>query len=84
MSVDDALSRMELVGHDFYLFADADTGERRRRLPAQGLRLRRDPPGAVTRRDAPCAGSFGDGTHLGAAMSSGGGCGFATCGRDGR
>jgi ribosomal subunit interface protein len=26
MSVDDALSRMELVGHDFYLFADADTG----------------------------------------------------------
>jgi len=27
MSVDDALSRMELVGHDFYLFADADSGE---------------------------------------------------------
>jgi ribosomal subunit interface protein len=27
MSVDDALSRMELVGHDFYLYADADTGE---------------------------------------------------------
>ncbi len=27
MSVEDALSRMELVGHDFYLFADADTGE---------------------------------------------------------
>lgn len=26
MSVDDALSRMELVGHDFYLFADTDTG----------------------------------------------------------
>ena len=26
MSVDDALSRMELVGHDFYLFSDADTG----------------------------------------------------------
>lgn len=26
MSVDDALSRMELVGHDFYLFADADNG----------------------------------------------------------
>jgi ribosomal subunit interface protein len=26
MSVDDALSRMELVGHDFYLFADAETG----------------------------------------------------------
>ncbi len=27
MSVDDALSRMELVGHDFYLFADAASGE---------------------------------------------------------
>ena len=27
MSVDEALSRMELVGHDFYLFADADSGE---------------------------------------------------------
>jgi ribosomal subunit interface protein len=27
MSVEDALSRMELVGHDFYLFADAETGE---------------------------------------------------------
>ena len=27
MSVDDALSRMELVGHDFYLFADAESGK---------------------------------------------------------
>jgi ribosomal subunit interface protein len=27
MSVDDALSRMELVGHDFYLFSDADSGK---------------------------------------------------------
>jgi ribosomal subunit interface protein len=27
MSVEDALSRMELVGHDFYLFSDADSGE---------------------------------------------------------
>lgn len=26
MSVDDALSRMELIGHDFYLFADVETG----------------------------------------------------------
>lgn len=26
MSLDDALSRMELVGQDFYLFADAETG----------------------------------------------------------
>jgi ribosome-associated translation inhibitor RaiA len=26
MSVDDALSQMELVGHDFFLFADAATG----------------------------------------------------------
>src|SRR4051794_39895168 len=27
MSVEDALARMELVGHDFYLFADADSGQ---------------------------------------------------------
>jgi ribosomal subunit interface protein len=27
MSVEDALARMELVGHDFYLFADADSGK---------------------------------------------------------
>ncbi|MGI5125642.1 ribosome hibernation-promoting factor, HPF/YfiA family [Pseudonocardia sp. CA-107938] len=27
MSVDDALSQMELVGHDFYLFADQESGE---------------------------------------------------------
>jgi ribosomal subunit interface protein len=26
MSLDDALHQLELVGHDFYLFADADTG----------------------------------------------------------
>jgi ribosomal subunit interface protein len=26
MSVEDALSRMELVGHDFYLFSDSETG----------------------------------------------------------
>lgn len=27
MSIDQALFEMELVGHDFYLFADADTGQ---------------------------------------------------------
>ncbi|GAY09947.1 ribosome hibernation-promoting factor, HPF/YfiA family [Pseudonocardia sp. N23] len=27
MTVDDALARMELVGHDFYLFSDSDSGE---------------------------------------------------------
>ena len=27
MSVDEALSRMELVGHDFYLFSDVDSGQ---------------------------------------------------------
>jgi ribosomal subunit interface protein len=27
MSIDDALSRMELVGHDFYLFSEADSGQ---------------------------------------------------------
>jgi len=27
MSVDDALSHMELRGHDFYLFSDAESGQ---------------------------------------------------------
>jgi hypothetical protein len=27
MTVDEALSRMELVGHDFYLFADTESGQ---------------------------------------------------------
>jgi ribosomal subunit interface protein len=27
MSIDEALSRMELVGHDFYLFSEADSGQ---------------------------------------------------------
>ena len=27
MTVDDALFEMELVGHDFFLFSDADTGQ---------------------------------------------------------
>jgi hypothetical protein len=27
MTVDDALFEMELVGHDFYLFSDADSGQ---------------------------------------------------------
>jgi ribosomal subunit interface protein len=27
MSIDDALARMELVGHDFYLFSDAESGK---------------------------------------------------------
>jgi ribosomal subunit interface protein len=27
MSLDDALAKMELVGHDFYLFSDADSGK---------------------------------------------------------
>jgi len=27
MSLDDALARMELVGHDFYLFSDAESGK---------------------------------------------------------
>ena len=53
MSVDDALSRMELVGHDFYLFSDSRDRRTVGRLPAQGLRLRRDPPVALTRRGAP-------------------------------
>ena len=34
---------MELVGHDFYLFSDVDTGRAERRLPPPRLRLRADP-----------------------------------------
>jgi ribosomal subunit interface protein len=45
MSLDDALHRMELVGHDFYLYCDADTGlpslvYRRRGYTYGVLRLR--------------------------------------------
>jgi ribosomal subunit interface protein len=45
MTLDDALHRMELVGHDFYLFCDADTGlpsvvYRRRGYTYGVLRLR--------------------------------------------
>lgn len=47
MSLDDALHHMELVGHDFYLFADADAGcpsvvYRRRGYQYGVLRLRPD------------------------------------------
>ena len=48
MSVDQALFEMELVGHDFYLFADADTGRPTRRLPPPRLRLRRDQTDRLT------------------------------------
>ena len=65
MSVDDALSRMELVGHDFYLFSDSETRRTVGRLPAQGLRLRGDLPIALTQRGP-----------VGVAM--GPRCGFAT------
>ena len=46
MTLDQALYEMELVGHDFYLYVDKDSG-----LPAvvyrrRGLRLRRHPPGS--------------------------------------
>ena len=48
MSLDDALHQMELVGHDFYLFADADSGlpsvvYRRRGYTYGVLRLRATP-----------------------------------------
>ena len=36
MTVDDALFQMELVGHDFYLFHDKESGRPQRRLPARG------------------------------------------------
>ena len=34
MSLDQALYEMELVGHDFFLFVDADDAAAQRRLPA--------------------------------------------------
>ena len=45
MSLDDALHRMELVGHDFYLYCDTDNGlpslvYRRRGYTYGVLRLR--------------------------------------------
>jgi hypothetical protein len=36
MTVEEAVDRMELVGHDFFLYAQP------RRVPPQGLGLRRD------------------------------------------
>ena len=41
MSVEEAVDRMELVGHDFFLFIDCPHRPPERRLPAQGLGLRR-------------------------------------------
>ncbi len=40
MSLDDALHRMELVGHDFYLFCDAESGLAERGLPPPRLHVR--------------------------------------------
>jgi len=47
MSVDDALERMELVGHDFYLFRDAETG-----TPTVVYRRRAYDYGLITLTDA--------------------------------
>jgi ribosomal subunit interface protein len=40
MSTTDALHEMELVGHDFFLFCDKESGPAERRLPPARLRLR--------------------------------------------
>ena len=56
MTQEDAVDRMELVGHDFFLFIDARTDRPSRRLPPQGLGLRRHRARGVRRRagrDAP-------------------------------
>ena len=42
MTVDDALFQMELVGHDFYLFLDKDSGRASVVYRRRGLRLWRD------------------------------------------
>ncbi len=51
IGIEEALNRMELVGHDFYLFID-EPRRSLRRLPSQGLELRRHRPrrGPRTRR----------------------------------
>ncbi len=37
MTLDQALYEMELVGHDFFLFVDAETSAAERRLPPAWL-----------------------------------------------
>ena len=48
MNLDQALYEMELVGHDFYLFVDAETAQPSVVYRRRGLRLRRDPAGRLT------------------------------------
>lgn len=60
MTVDEALSRMELVGHDFYLYADADTGKasvvyRRRGWSYGVMHLEVEPVTEALPEDAPAA-----------------------------
>ena len=52
MTLDDALYEMEMVGHDFYLFIDAETA-----LPSVAYR-RRGWSYGVIRLDAPCTGAL--------------------------
>ena len=51
MDLDQALYEMELVGHDFFLFVDAESARPERGLPAPRLRLRRHPPRRLMRQD---------------------------------
>ena len=51
MTIDQALFEMELVGHDFYLFRDKESGCQRR-LPAARLPVRGHPPGRRPRSGA--------------------------------
>ncbi|MEL4163399.1 sigma 54 modulation/S30EA ribosomal C-terminal domain-containing protein, partial [Corynebacterium bovis] len=57
MSVDDALSRMELVGHDFFLFVNEETGRPsvvyRRHAYDYGLIALTEPDAAGARRTPP-------------------------------
>ena len=55
MTIDQALYAMELVGHDFFLYVDADCGRPERGLPAARLELRRDPAGRHRRCDRAAA-----------------------------
>ena len=44
MTLDQAVRDMELLGHDFYLYHDAETDRADRGVPPPRLVLRRDPP----------------------------------------
>ena len=67
MTLEDALNQMELVGHDFYLFHDSDTGQpsvvyRRRGWSYGVIHLKVDDSEALTSEQGALAASDGQAT----------------------